>query len=47
MADRLAAADSRWRLWVPALGSVLAIPFWLGTMYAPSLEASLGFLFLE
>lgn len=47
LADRLGARDPRYKLWVPAVGSLLAIPCWLGTLYAPSLELSLGALFLE
>ena len=34
-------------MWVPAAGSVLAVPFWLATLYAPSLEVSLACLFCE
>ena len=47
LADRLAARDRRLQLGVPALGSLLAIPCWLGTIDAPTLELSLGALFLE
>ena len=31
----------------PSLGSLLAVPFWVGTLEAPTLQASLAFLFLE
>ncbi len=47
VADKLGATDGRYRLWVPAVGSMLAIPCWLGTIHAPTLELSLGCLFLE
>ena len=47
LTDRLCPRDSRFAQWVPAIGSVAAIPFWVGTIQAPTLEASLGFLFLE
>lgn len=47
LADKLAKRDPRAQFWVPALGGMLAIPFWLGTLGAPSLEASLGCLFFE
>ena len=39
--------DRRASYWVPAAGSLLAIPFWLGTLNAPTLELSLGSLFIE
>ena len=47
LADRLSATDARAQFWVPAAGSLLGIPFWLGTLQSPSLEASLGCLFFE
>jgi len=47
LADSLAKRDPRFNQWVPAVGSLLAIPFWLGTLQAPTLELSLGALFLE
>ena len=47
LADRLAKRDRRFQLGVPALGSLLAIPCWLATIEAPTLELSLGALFLE
>jgi len=47
LADNLTRRDPRFQLWVPAAGSLLAIPFWWGTISAPSLELSLGMLFLE
>ena len=47
LADRLSKRDARFNQWVPAIGSLLAIPFWLGTLNAPTLELSLGALFLE
>ena len=43
----LSKRDARFNQWVPAIGSLLAIPFWLGTLNAPTLELSLGALFLE
>jgi MFS family permease len=47
LVDRLVATEPRARQWVPATGSVLAIPFWLATLYAPTLQLSLTALFLE
>lgn len=47
LTDRLTPSDPRWSQWIPAAGSILAIPFWVGTIQAPSLELSLGFLFFE
>jgi len=47
LADKLGAKQKRFQLWVPAAGSLLAIPCWLGTLNAPSIELSLGALFLE
>lgn len=47
LTDRLCQRDSRYAQWVPALGSLLAIPFWVGTLQAPTIEASLAFLFAE
>ena len=47
LADRLAKRDPRFLQWVPAAGSLLGIPMWIATIQAESLEASLGFLFLE
>ena len=47
LADRLSKRDPRFNQWIPALGSVVAIPFWLLTLQAPTLELSLGALFLE
>lgn len=37
LTDRLARNDSRFEQWVPAAGSLLAIPFWLATLHAGSL----------
>ena len=47
LSDRLGTKDPRFALWVPAAGSVLAIPCWIATLNAPTLELSLGALFLE
>jgi predicted MFS family arabinose efflux permease len=46
-ADRLSRKDERFQLWVPAIGSMLAIPCWLATLGAPTLETSLAALFAE
>ena len=43
----LQVLDRRASYWVPAAGSLLAIPFWLGALDAPTLELSLGSLFIE
>ena len=34
-------------VWLPAAGCLLAIPLWVGTLTAPTLETSLCFLFAE
>ena len=47
LADRLSDRDARFNQWVPAAGTLLAIPFWLGTLNAPTLELSLAALFCE
>ena len=44
---QLSVLDRRASYWVPAAGSLLAIPFWLGALDAPTLELSLGSLFIE
>jgi predicted MFS family arabinose efflux permease len=36
LADRLGARDARWSLWVPAIASVLEIPFWLVFLLWPT-----------
>lgn len=45
LGDRLGMRDLRWRLWVPALGLMLAVPFTLGAFFAPS--ATLSVLLLS
>jgi len=47
LADNLAQRDARYQLWVPAAGTMLAIPLWLATLGAPTIELSLAALFLE
>jgi len=47
LTDKLSQAEPRTPQWLPAAGCVLAIPFWLGTLYADSLELSLAALFVE
>ena len=47
LTDRLLPRDVRYAQWVPALSSLLAIPFWVGAIRTPTLEASLGLLFCE
>ena len=47
LADRWARTEPRAVVWLPAAGSLLAIPLWVGTLTAPSLETSLCFLFAE
>ena len=47
LTDRLTPRDVRFSQWVPAAGSLLAIPFWVGTIEAPTLQLSLAFLFVE
>ncbi len=47
LTDRLARNDGRFEQWVPAAGSLLAIPFWLATIHAGTLELSLAALFVE
>lgn len=47
LADRLGASDRRWQYWIPAAGSALAAPLWVGTLGASSLESSLALLFAE
>ena len=47
IADRFAPGDARVRLWIPAAGSLLAVPLWLGTCYADSFYGSIGMLFGE
>jgi MFS family permease len=36
LADRLGARDARWSLWVPAIASVLEVPFWFVFLLWPS-----------
>lgn len=38
LADNLAQRDARYQLWVPAAGTMLAIPLWLATLGAPTIE---------
>jgi predicted MFS family arabinose efflux permease len=40
LGDKLGARDARWRLWVPALGLALAMPFTLGAWFAPTAALS-------
>ena len=47
LADRFSPSDPRVRLWIPAAGSLLAVPFWLGTCYSDSFTVSIGLLFCE
>ena len=47
LTDTLAAKDARAEQWVPALGSLLAVPLWAATLNADSLTISLGYLFAE
>ena len=47
LADRWARTEPRAVVWLPALGSLLAIPLWVGTLTAPTLTASLACLFGE
>jgi len=47
IADKYAPTDPKVRLWVPAAGSLLAVPFWIGAVKADSFEASIGLLFGE
>jgi len=47
LADRFSPSNPRVRLWIPAAGSLLAVPFWLGTCYSDSFEASIALLFGE
>jgi len=47
LADRLSAAEPRSRQWVPAAGSLVAVPFWLAALSAPTLQLSIAALFLE
>jgi predicted MFS family arabinose efflux permease len=36
LADRLSARDARWSLWVPAIASLIEIPFWFVFLLWPS-----------
>lgn len=47
LADRLSKSNRRFRMWVPAFGSLLAVPCWLGALNASSLEVSMLALFFE
>ena len=47
LADRWSRTEPRAVVWLPAAGSLLAIPLWVGTLTAPTLETSLCFLFAE
>lgn len=40
-------SDSSVRLWVPAIGSLLAAPLWLGFIYSDSPQTSAAFLLAE
>jgi predicted MFS family arabinose efflux permease len=44
LADILARRDRRWYLWLPMIGTSLAMPFYLGVFFAPAW--GLAFLFL-
>jgi len=47
IADKYAPSNPKVRLWVPAIGSLLAVPFWIGTVQADTFEMSIGMLFCE
>ena len=47
LADKWSRTEPRAVVWLPAAGSLLAIPLWVGTLTAPTLETSLCFLFAE
>lgn len=47
LCDQLSSVYPKARQWVPAAGSLLAVPCWIGTIEASTIEFSLGFLFLE
>ena len=47
LADRWSRTEPRAVVWLPAIGSVLAIPLWVGTLTAPTLTLSLACLFGE
>ncbi|MEM7050925.1 MAG: MFS transporter [Acidobacteriota bacterium] len=44
LADRLGARDLRWQVYLPALASLLSIPFLFGILFAPGETASLLWL---
>lgn len=39
LSDKLAYRDARWMAWIPAIAMVLTLPFYLGSMFASSIEA--------
>ncbi|CEM28351.1 unnamed protein product [Vitrella brassicaformis CCMP3155] len=47
LADRLAEKDESIRAWIPAVGSFLAAPLWMGVCLADSFELSAFLLLLE
>jgi predicted MFS family arabinose efflux permease len=47
LADRWSRTEPRAVVWLPAMGSLLAIPLWVGTLTAPTLTLSLACLFGE
>ncbi len=44
VADRLGLRDSRWYQWIPALGTLLSLPFYLLFLLLPGTDAAIVFL---
>jgi len=46
LADILARRDRRWYLWLPMIGTSLAMPFYIGVFFAPTWAAAFLFLII-
>jgi MFS family permease len=44
VADRLGRRDSRWYQWIPALGTILSLPFYLLFLMLPNADSAIVFL---
>jgi predicted MFS family arabinose efflux permease len=46
LADMLARRDRRWYLWLPMIGTSLAMPFYIGVFFSPTSAAAFLFLII-
>lgn len=42
LADRMSVRDPRWSLWIPAIASVVEVPFWLAFLLVPDVGPALA-----